>query len=476
MVEDQVRLTHAALANETLHLASGLVERGLEPGTRVAGYADSSIAGILWQLATLAGGGIWVPINARYRAEEVRSILEDASPRWLVTDTTHLPTATAASTGLGIQIIDGAHTAPWAGLQPHAPSSNHEAIAWLLYTSGTTGRSKGVALSHRALLSGLGSLTRLWCFSPEDRLVLSLPLFHVHGLGLGVIGSLLHGTSIVLHKRFDPAAVVAAFREQGATVFMGVPTLYRRLLDHLDAHPKDADALKRARLFTSGSAPLAPSVWEDFRVRTGHAILERYGMTETLLTLSNPYEGNRRPGTVGQPVPGAEIRIVNDAGLTCAPDELGEIHVRGPFLMSGYWNQPTATEEVFRDGWFCTGDMASVDAEGYVRILGRRTFDFIKSGGFRIGTREIEDRLRSHPAVREVAVVGLPDETWGQAVTAAVVTQSGFLSSPALAQELAAWVSAALADYKKPRRVVFREALPVNALGKVQKNRLLKEL
>ncbi len=341
----------------------------------------------------------------------------------------------------------------------------------LIYTSGTTGKSKGVALSYRALADNTASVTGLWRFAPEDRLVLALPLFHVHGLVLGVTGMLVNGLTLLLEPRFEPGRVVRAFAEDGATVFMGVPTMYVRLLEHLDAHPEAAAALRGARLFTAGSAPLPAADFEAFRAKTGHAILERYGMSETLFTLSNPYDGERRPGTVGVATPGCSVRVVDDAGRDVDDGDLGEIVVKSDGLMNGYWGREADTAAAFRDGWFLTGDVARRGASGTVTIVGRKSVDIIKSGGYKIAAREIEDVLRQHPQVRDVAVVGLEDRVWGQRVAAALVLAEG--SDPdAVCAEVAAFAAARLADYKKPRDVVALPELPRNALGKVQKHLL----
>ncbi|MDP6945410.1 MAG: AMP-binding protein, partial [Myxococcota bacterium] len=338
----------------------------------------------------------------------------------------------------------------------------------LLYTSGTTGRSKGVALTHGALAANIGATTRLWRWSATDRLVLALPLFHVHGLGLGVLGTLYHQMSAVVHPRFEAPAVVEAL-SAGGTIFMGVPTMYARLIAHLEAHPHLAGHLRGARLFTSGSAALPASAHEAFERLTGHRILERYGMSETGFTLSNPCVGERRAGTVGLPVPGYEVRVVGEAGEDCAPGEIGEIWVRGDGLMQGYWQQPVVTSESFTGGWFRTGDVATVSGDGYHQILGRRSADIIKSGGFKISALEIEDVLLRHPSVAEVAVLGLPDPEWGERITAAVVpAQSGRIDPEALS----AFVAEHLAPFKRPRAFHVVSSLPRNALGKLQKHRL----
>jgi acyl-CoA synthetase (AMP-forming)/AMP-acid ligase II len=262
----------------------------------------------------------------------------------------------------------------------------------------------------------------------------------------------LHGTTIRLHPRFEPARIVADFAAHGATVFMGVPTMYVQLLEQLS--PDDARVLARARLFTAGSASLSPSVFARFEALTGHRILERYGMTETLITLSNPLVGERRPGTVGTPVAGVEIRIVD-----------GELQVRGDSLMRGYWNDRPAD---FVDGWFRTGDVALADPDGYVRIVGRLSTDIVKSGGFKLSTAEIEDVLREHPAVADVAVIGVADAKWGERVCAVIVPRG----EPPTREQLAAHCRAALADYKTPRQLVLVDELPRNAMGKVEKTRL----
>jgi malonyl-CoA/methylmalonyl-CoA synthetase len=277
----------------------------------------------------------------------------------------------------------------------------------------------------------------------------------------------------VLHRRFEPAAVVADVAA-GATVLMGVPTMYDRLLEHLHAHPEHAAVLARARLYTAGSAALRPAVLEAWQALTGHRILERYGMTETLITLSNPYDGERRPGAVGLPVEGCEARVVDEAGHDVPPGELGELWIRGEHLMQGYWGRPAETAQAFTDGWFRTGDVALADPDGYLRIVGRRSSDIIKSGGFKIAAPEIEEALRLHPAVREVAVVGVPDHRWGERVAAAIVPAAP--GPPPSLEALAAWVGARLADYKRPRQLVVLDALPRNALGKVLKHAIVAAL
>lgn len=474
--------------------AHGLSAAGIEAGDRVAVLAETSPEVIVALLGHYRLGAIHVPINTRYRGPEVSHILTDSGAKALFVEggspAARVLEELAPPPGLRFRIWTGeADPAArpgdlafeWllegnAGKAAALPSDEDPAV--LLYTSGTTGKSKGVELSFRALVANTEAVTRLWRFSPEDRMALALPLFHVHGLGLGVHGALLNGMTILLFARFEAERIVEAFARDGATLFQGVPTMYVRLLELLDRAPEAAPALARVRLFTSGSAALPTDDFRRFEELTGHRILERYGMSETLFTLSNPYK-DRRPGTVGLPVPGCEIRIVDEQGRDAAANEAGEILARSNGMMTRYWGRPKETEASFRNGWFVTGDMARRDRDGYVTIAGRKSVDFIKSGGFKISAREIEDVLRRHPRVEDAAVVGAPDRVWGERVVAAVVLRPASgppPSSEALFEELSAFCAGSLADYKRPRQVVVVEELPRNALGKIQKHRLLDSL
>jgi acyl-CoA synthetase (AMP-forming)/AMP-acid ligase II len=478
-----------------------LERAGVKRGDRVAVFAETRPELIAAFVGHLSSGVVHVPINTRYKGEEARHILEDSGAVAVLTqegEECHdvldeilrekKPAALKNVLALAAAFPSSPSRKSSSSSPPskislssnlarsETPSDND--VAMLIYTSGTTGKSKGVALSYRALEENTRAMMDLWRFSPADRLVLALPLFHVHGLGLGVAGALLTGFTLLLEERFDAARVVEAFANDGATAFMGVPTMYVRLLEHLEAHPEGAEALRKARLFTAGSAPLPAADFASFREKTGHAILERYGMSETLFTLSNPYEGERRPGTVGLPVPGCSVRLVDDDGRDAREDEPGEIHVRGNGLMSGYWDREADTAAVFRDGWFLTGDVARRDADGYVTILGRKSVDVIKSGGYKISAREIEDVLRRHPAVKDAAVVGLPDRVWGQRIAAAVVlvTPCDADTAKRTCEEIAAFAASCLADFKKPRDLRVVTELPRNVLGKVQKHLLVKSL
>jgi acyl-CoA synthetase (AMP-forming)/AMP-acid ligase II len=469
--------------------ARGLADLGVRRGDRVAVFAEASPEIVIALLGHYRLGAIHVPINTRYRSAEAGHILRDCGARAVLVargseqegvldGIGHAP---ALRVAIGGERRPGeADFARLLKAPPLAgePESEDADVALIVYTSGTTGKSKGAAISYRALVENMAALTAAWQFSPDDRLALSLPLFHVHGLCIGVHGALLNGMAMLLSSKFDAAEIVRSFEERGATVFMGVPTMYVRLLELLAAEPGAARALSRGRLFTSGSAALPAADFADFERRTGHRILERYGMTETLFTLSNPYEDERRPGTVGLPVAGCDVRIVDDAGADAARDEPGEILVRGDGLMNGYWNRPEETAASFREGWFATGDVARRDERGYVRILGRKSVDVIKSGGFKISAREIEEVLSAHPAVREAAVVGMPDRVWGERVVAVVVLRQerDGAEMSEVKEELRALCSRSLADYKRPKEVRIVGELPRNAMGKVQKNRLVDRL
>jgi len=463
--------------------AAHLESLGIRRGDRVAVFAETRPELIAAFIGHLMSGVIHVPINTRYKADEARHILEDSGAVAVLVGDKREESKEVLEEILRKGRPHGLReTLTIAAAFPSSPSKQtfssppppqDEDIAVLIYTSGTTGKSKGVALSYRALADNTASVTGLWRFAPEDRLVLALPLFHVHGLVLGVTGMLVNGLTLLLELRFDPARVVHAFAEESATVFMGVPTMYVRLLEHLDFHPEAAAALRKARLFTAGSAPLPAADFEAFRTRTGHAILERYGMSETLFTLSNPYDGERRPGTVGLPTPGCSVRIVDDEGRDTVDGDLGEIVVKSDGMMTAYWGRDGETASSFRDGWFLTGDVARRASDGTVTIVGRKSVDIIKSGGYKIAAREIEDVLRRHPKVKDAAVVGLEDRVWGQRIAAALVLADGCEPGAACA-EVAAFAAGHLADYKKPREIVALPELPRNALGKVQKHLLAR--
>jgi acyl-CoA synthetase (AMP-forming)/AMP-acid ligase II len=468
--------------------ARGLAGLGIVKGDRVAVFADASPEVVAALLGHYRLGAVHVPINSRYREREAGHILRDSGACAVLYtpggECGRMLDRMEEVPDLRLRIALGpggregdARFEQLALGEPAAgePQPEDDDAAVIVYTSGTTGTSKGAALTFRALADNIGALTSAWKFSAQDRLCLSLPLFHVHGLAIGIHGALLHGLTLLLSARFDAGEVVHAFEKMGATVFMGVPTMYVRILEHLSSRPEAREALARGRLFTSGSAPLSAADFEAFEGATGHRILERYGMSETLFTLSNPYEGDRRPGTVGLPVGGCEIQVLDEQGCESRPEESGELWVRSNGIMTGYWNRPEETRAAFRGGWFATGDVARRDPDGYVRLLGRKSVDVIKSGGFKISAREIEDAIAAHPNVREVAVVGAPDRVWGERIVAAVVLRAA-ADAREIEREIAELCSRGLADYKRPKEVRVFEELPRNALGKVQKHRILEGL
>ncbi len=465
-------LDGAALWHRSESWAARLQAHGVARGDRIGVLAHAHADAVALMLAVYRTGAVHVPINPRYRGAELGHIVQDSGAALLLCDQALADDRLDALPGslprFGIDPGRALPSLPDGPVVEDDPLRDDE-TALLVYTSGTTGRSKGVRLSLHGITGNIGALTRLWQWTDDDVLSLALPLFHVHGLCIGVHGALLHGITMRLHARFDPARIVDDFAA-GATVFMGVPTMYDRMLEHLNAHPPDATTLARGRLFTAGSAALRPAVLARWQQLTGHRILERYGMSETLITLSNPGDGERRPGSVGQPVPGCEVRVVNEAGHDVEPGEIGELWVRGPHLMLGYWRLPEASAAAYTDGWFRTGDVVRSDPDGYLRIVGRRSVDIIKSGGFKVAAPEIEEVLRGHPAVLDAAVVGVPDLRWGERIAAAVVARPGQV--PTL-EQLGPWVGTHLADYKKPRQIVVVDQLPRNALGKIQKPRLI---
>ena len=484
IVHGKDRLTFAAAWERGCRLANGLIALGLQPGERVAVLEDNSKEAADFFLGAGIANLVRVPLYPRNSREAHLDMVGHTGCKALVVGGNYAHEVADFKQQLPdlrhILVRDEgyegwlANQSPEDPMLPIRPEDNYV----IRHTGGTTGRSKGVALSFRAVVANTESVTTLWRFSPADTMALALPLFHVHGLGLGVHGALLHRMPILLFERFDAGRIAEAFARGGASVFQGVPTMYVKLLELLAESPEAARALARGRLFTSGSAALAAGDFARFEELTGHRILERYGMSETLFTLSNPYE-DRRPGTVGLPIPGCEVRIVDEAGRDAAAGEPGEIFVKGNGMMSGYWRRPEETAASFRDGWFATGDMASRDRAGYVTIAGRKSVDFIKSGGFKISAREIEDVLRVHPRVKDVAVVGAPDRVWGERIVAAVVLQPAAGPPPSpkgLLEELSAFCARSLADYKRPREVRILEDLPRNALGKVQKHRILEGL
>ncbi|MBY0506319.1 MAG: AMP-binding protein [Bryobacteraceae bacterium] len=446
-------------ANRMAHL---LTNRGLQPGDRLCIYLPNSLAFIELFLAATRLGIIFVPINVLYRDREIAHILRDAEPAAVITCRDLLPHFT---TTLPVWLVEEmsakAIAEPTTRLCQVIDADTPAAI---VYTSGTTGVAKGAILTQHNFVVNAINLVTTWQFTAQDRLLLALPLFHVHGLGNGIHCWLLSGCRLRLEERFvhdQAASWMQAFRP---TVFFGVPTMYHRLLEWPESTARQVGA--RARLFVSGSAPLPVAVLEDFRRLYGHTILERYGMSETLMNLSNPYAGERRPGSVGLPLPGVRVRNLSPDGDPVPDGETGELHLQGPNLFAGYWRRPEATQAAYRDGWFRTGDLAVRSPDGYYTLQGRRS-DLIISGGFKIYPREIEEFLAEQPGVREVAVTAAPDPRRGEVPLAYIVPEGAFD-----AQALEAACRANLASFKIPRAFISVESLPRTALGKIQKHLL----
>jgi malonyl-CoA/methylmalonyl-CoA synthetase len=460
------RMTFGELARGAARYANALAVLGVEPGDRVTVQVEKSIANVLLYLAVLKAGAVYQPLNTAYTAAEVSYFVEDAQPKLIVCDPARQAEMRALADRCGVFAVvnldqhgEGsfANTAATMDERHETAERAEDDLAGLLYTSGTTGRSKGAMITHGNLASNAETLVELWRMSATDRLMHALPVFHVHGLYVALNTAFLAAAEIAWFSRFDVKAIIAEM--PSATLMMGVPTFYTRLLSD-ESFMREVSA--NMRLFISGSAPLLAETHSAFSARTGHAILERYGMTETGMITSNPYEGARVPGTVGFALPGVNVRIRGD--------QPGVLEVKGPNVFKGYWRMPEKTREDFTpDGWFITGDVGIIDPDGRVTISGRAK-DLIISGGFNVYPKEIEDILDQQPSIGESAVIGVPHPDFGEAVVA-VVTALGPLPQEA---EIIATLSNSLAKFKVPKRIFAVAELPRNAMGKVQKAELRK--
>jgi len=468
-------LTYGDALAGSARLAHVLGQLGVRPGDRVAVQVEKSPEGLLLYLACIRAGAAFLPLNPDYTLSELRYFFRDAEPSLVVC----APDKRTAVTGIvnpGVKVEtlgdrgDGSilAKAATAAAEFRDAEAGPGDLAAILYTSGTTGRSKGAMLTHDNLASNARTLVSCWRFAKDDVLIHALPIFHTHGLFVATNVTLVAGASMLFFDRFNPAAVIQAMRR--ATVLMGVPTFYVRLLQQPEL---TRDAIARMRLFVSGSAPLLPETFNAWLDRTGHAILERYGMTETNMNTSNPYDGERIAGTVGPALPGVDIRIVEpQSGAPLVRGEIGMIEVRGPNVFKGYWRMPEKTATEFRDnGFFSTGDLGLIDQRGYVHIVGRGK-DLVISGGFNVYPKEIESEIDQIPGVVESAVIGLPHADFGEGVTAIVVKD---VDSPLQEDAIVSALADKLARYKQPKRVLFIDELPRNAMGKVQKNVLRQQ-
>jgi malonyl-CoA/methylmalonyl-CoA synthetase len=460
--------TYAELHAAAGRVANALTEVGVKPGDRVAAQVEKSPMGLVLYLASLRAGAVFLPLNTAYTPAEVGYFLGDAEPSLVVSD----PAAGEALKPLASEASFFTLDAEGRGSLTDAAdlrqpdfdtvARNTDDLAAIVYTSGTTGRSKGAMLSHGNLLSNARTLVEAWRFSQDDVLLHALPIFHVHGLFVATNTTLCAGASMIVLPKFDPHEVTGLLPR--ASVLMGVPTFYTRLL----ACPAlTRQAASRIRLFVSGSAPLLAETHRAFEARTGQAILERYGMTETGMNTSNPYEGPRIAGTVGPPLPGVEVRITSpENGRELARGEIGIIEVRGPNVFQGYWRMPEKTAAEFRPGgWFITGDLGIMDSAGYASIVGRGK-DLIITGGLNVYPKEVEAEIDSLAGVKESAVIGVPHADFGEAVTAVVTLEPGAATDE---REILAALCGRLAKFKQPKRVIFVDDLPRNVMAKVQK-------
>ena len=455
-----VTYTFGEMDARSNRLAGLLHRRGLATGDRLCVYLVNCVEMIDLYLAAVKLGVIFVPINILYRERELAHILSDAEPKAVVSRT---PIEGAVPVWDPEELTREAAVFP--NDRPHVAISG-DSPAGIIYTSGTTGTSKGAVLTHNNFAANAVSLLACWQITAADRFLLTLPLFHVHGLGNGLHCWLASGCRMRLLERFDHQSAAGEFLDFRPTLFFGVPAMYVRLLDLDGETAREIGGF--VRLFVSGSAPLAAQTFEQFRERFGHAVLERYGMSETLMNISNPYVGDRRPGSVGLPLPGVSVRLLDPEGRAVSDDETGEVYLKGPNIFAGYWRREEATREAFHDGYFRTGDLAVRSRDGYYTLSGRKS-DLIISGGFNIYPREIEEFLEEQEGVVEAAVVAAADRVRGEVPVAYVVTSAALDIG-----SLEAVCRAKLASFKVPRAFVVIEKLPRNALGKIQKHLLTR--
>ena len=455
-------------------MANALQVRGVGPGHRVAAQVEKSVEALVLYLGCLRAGAAFLPLNTAYTAAEVEYFVGDAEPALVVCDPAKADAVRAVVGGVTVDTLDADGRGSLSDLAANQSNAFPTAVvgpddlAAILYTSGTTGRSKGAMLTHQNLVSNAVTLRDYWRFTSNDVLLHALPIYHTHGLFVASNVVLLADASMIFLRKFDADEVMRLLPR--ATAMMGVPTFYTRLLKH-PGLTKDATA--HMRLFVSGSAPLLAETHREWEAKTGHPILERYGMTETGMNTSNPYAGERVAGTVGFPLPEVEVRVVDpESGAELAADEVGMIEVRGPNVFKGYWRMPEKTAaEIKQDGFFITGDLGKIDRKGYVHIVGRGK-DLVITGGFNVYPKEVESELDAIPGVLESAVIGIQHPDFGEAVTAVIVPSAGATLDE---KTVLAALDGRLAKFKLPKRVIFMDDLPRNTMGKVQKNVLREQ-
>ncbi|MEI9925655.1 MAG: malonyl-CoA synthase [Bradyrhizobium sp.] len=468
---DGQHISYGELVARAGQMANVLVERGVKPGDRVAAQTDKSVPGLVLYLAAVRAGAVYLPLNTAYTLNELEYFITDAEPSLVVCDPSKAQGigAIAAKVGAKVETLDvngkGSLTEAAAKAKPDfvTIARADDDLAAILYTSGTTGRSKGAMLTHDNLASNSLSLVDYWRFTDKDVLIHALPIYHTHGLFVASNVTLFARASMIFLPKFDPELIIKLMAR--ATVMMGVPTFYTRLLQ---SPSLTHESTKHMRLFISGSAPLLADTHREWAARTGHAVLERYGMTETNMNTSNPYDGDRVAGAVGLPLPGVSVRVTDpETGTELKRDTIGMIEVKGSNVFKGYWRMPEKTRAEFRDdGFFITGDLGKIDTKGYVHILGRGK-DLVISGGFNVYPKEIESEIDAMPGVIESAVIGVPHADFGEGVTAVVVCDKGAAVSEA---SVLSALDGRLAKFKMPKRVFVVDELPRNAMGKVQKN------
>jgi malonyl-CoA/methylmalonyl-CoA synthetase len=468
---DGQHISYGELVARAGQMANALVERGVKPGDRVAAQTDKSVPGLVLYLATVRAGAVYLPLNTAYTLNELEYFITDAEPSLVVCDPAKAQGigAIAAKVGAKVETLDangkGSLSDAAAKVRPDfvTVARADDDLAAILYTSGTTGRSKGAMLTHDNLASNSLSLVDYWRFTDKDVLIHALPIYHTHGLFVASNVTLFARASMIFLPKFDPELIIKLMAR--ATVLMGVPTFYTRLLQ---SPALTHESTKHMRLFISGSAPLLADTHREWAARTGHAVLERYGMTETNMNTSNPYDGDRVAGAVGLPLPGVSVRVTDpDTGKELKRDTIGMIEVKGSNVFKGYWRMPEKTKAEFRDdGFFITGDLGKIDTKGYVHILGRGK-DLVISGGFNVYPKEIESEIDAMPGVIESAVIGVPHADFGEGVTAVVVCDKG---APVSEASVLNALDGRLAKFKMPKRVFVVDELPRNAMGKVQKN------